>query len=261
MPSPFPGMDPYLEGYEWESFHAAFMVDLADALSPRLPEQYVVRPQRRVYVEHTFSSDPEVETIIADGVILRPPQNGSSGAVATLPEVGTATGVEVVLPMPVTHYETYLTVRELETMEVVTVIELLSPTNKRGGDGRRAYLEKREEVLKSRTNLVELDLLRGGRRLPTVTPLPPGDYFAIISRMGRRPMATVIPWTLRDRLPTISVPLRREDADVPLDLQAAFTQRYDRGGYRRSSMYRMALDPSLLPEDREWAAQLVQPAS
>jgi hypothetical protein len=133
-------------------------------------------------------------------------------ATAPARQVGTsAQPVECLLPGPLEHRETYLVIRELPSMEVVTVIETLSPSNKRAStDGREQYLEKREEILRSRTNLVELDLLRGGKRLPVIA-LPPGDYYALVRRGQRPRRVDVFAWTLRQSMPTILVPLKQGD--------------------------------------------------
>ena len=163
--------------------------------------------------------------------------------------------------MPEQRRESYLVIRLQETMEVVTVLETLSPSNKRpGGDGRREYLQKRETLLQSQAHLIELDLLRGGQRLPTATPLPPGDYYALVSRRPRGPRAAVYAWTLRDRLPTIPVPLKEGDADVPLDLQAAFATVYDRARYDLSVRYAAELQPPLSADDALWVRELLAAA-
>jgi hypothetical protein len=151
--------------------------------------------------------------------------------------------------------ETYLVIREVETLEIVTVIETLSPANKRASsDGRDQYLQKREEILRSRTNLVELDLLRGGKRLPMVS-VPPGDYYAIVSRGNRRPRADVYAWTLLQPLPTISIPLKPGEPEVPLDLQQAFTAVYDRARYHLSLNYAAPLATPLSEADAAWLEQ------
>ncbi len=258
MPSPFPGMDPFLESQEWEDFHASLNLVIRDSLSPRLAPRYVVRVERRVYVE-SFRDDG-LPFVRPDVAVLRTAETAGAAAVAA----GPATMIEPFeceLPMPEERREVYLLIRLRETMEVVTVLETLSPGNKRaGGDGRREYLEKRETVLQSQAHLVELDLLRGGLRLPTTTPLPQGDYFAIVSRRQRRPRAAVYAWTIRDPLPTIPVPLKKGDPDVPLDLQAAFNTVYDRARYDLSMDYRADLQPPLSEDNAEWARRLVQTA-
>jgi hypothetical protein len=163
-----------------------------------------------------------------------------------------------VLPMPEEKRETYLVIRSRETREVVTVVESLSPGNKRrASDGRREYLRKREEVLQSPTHLVELDLLLGGERLPTITPLPWADYYAIVSLGEPRPRADVYGWTLQDPLPTIPIPLKKGDTDVPLDLQAVFTTVYDRARYDLSIDYAQPLDLPLPEADRQWLLQRI----
>lgn len=207
MPSPFPGMDPFVEMQEWEDFHVTFNVTMSDQLGEKVEPRYVVRVQRREFE--------------CDG-----------------------------------RRETYVVIRERETLEVVTVIETLSPANKRtASDGRQQYLEKRGETLSSHSNLVELDLLRGGMRLPVVG-LPATDYCALVSRARRRPKVSIYPWSIRPALPPISIPLRSEDPDVTLDLQSAFATVYDRARYQLSLDYSAQLEPPLSAEDAAWAKTL-----
>ena len=258
MPSPFPGMDPYIEGQEWEDFHTRFNTALSELLAPKVEPRYVVRVERRVYVEHPSHHERRVRW--ADIALLsaragqarEAPQSSSAAAAVAAP-------VECLLPMPEEHRETYLVIRERETMEVVTVVETLSPSNKQpGADGRDQYLTKRDNVLESRSHLVELDLLRGGERLPTIGALPPGDYYAIVSRSHRRPRAEVYPWRIRQPLPVIPVPLKGRDPDVPLDLQAAFATVYDRARYHLSLDYGASLDPPLSEADQAWVRDLLE---
>lgn len=254
MPSPFPGMDPFIESQEWSDFHVRFISASSDALMPLIAPRYVARVERRVYLEHFAESEktfirPDVAVLDRD---VQPAGPGTSSAVATLDPV------VVALPIPEEQKEAYLYIRERETMEVVTIIEVLSPGNKRlGGDGRREYLEKREEVLRSATHLVELDLLRGGERLPAKRPLPPADYYALVCRSNRRPNAEVYRWTLRQALPTIPIPLARGDEDVLLDLQGGLNTTYERAGYQYSIDYSAALDPPLDEADARWLRETV----
>jgi len=164
----------------------------------------------------------------------------------------------VPLPAPERVREAFLTVRARESMEVITVIEVLSPGNKRANsDGRREYLRKREEVLLSDTHLVELDLLRGGERLPTLRPLPSGDYYALVCRRQQRFQAAVYAWSLRRPLPPIPVPLAAADRDAVVDLQAIFTTVYDRAGYDYALDYRRAIVPPLSLDDQGWVQQIL----
>ncbi|MBI4613107.1 MAG: DUF4058 family protein [Planctomycetes bacterium] len=255
MPSPFPGMDPRIESQRWESFHLQFISDLAYALVPLVRPRYVVLPERRVYVEHSAEDAPAM--FVADAAVAKTREGGALPRVARAARQGTAAVVELTLPMPETRREAFLVLRDREKHEVVTVIEVLSPANKRrGGDGQKEYLRKREEILRSASHLVEIDLLRGGERLPTVEPLPAGDFHAFVSRAERRPRVRVRSWTLRERIPAVAVPLAESDPDVELDLQAVFEAHYDRSGYDYSLDPRAPIDPPLEPGDAAWAKEL-----
>ena len=248
MPSPFPGMDPFLESQEWEDFHTTFNTVLRERLGPSLEPDYLVRVERRVYVE-SVGGEPE-SMRRADIAIVAVDAGPASGLLAM--EAGSPTAV-CELPMPIERQETYLVIRDRETMRVVTVIELLSPANKRSkGDGRNKYMMKREEILSSSTHLVELDLLRGGMRLPVVGTLPTGDYYAIISRAKHRPKCEVYAWALSDKLPVIPIPLKHGDPDASVPLQEVFDIVYQRARYDLSVKYTAQLDPPLTPDELRW---------
>lgn len=254
MPSRFPGMDPFIEDQEWEDFHSRFNTAISEALAPGVEPRYIVRVERRIYVEHGLESEDQVRW--ADVSVL---WSGTDASVATVPSAATATSlvpVECLLLGPQERRETYLVIREVPSMEIVTVIETLSPANKRGSsDGREQYLAKRQEILQSRTNLVELDLLRGGKRLP-VAGLPHGDYFALVSRGHRRPRTDVFHWTLRQSLPTIPIPLKKDEPEVPLDLQIVFTTVFDRARYQLSLNYSTKPTLKLSESDEKWMREL-----
>lgn len=210
MPSPFPGMDPFIEGQRWQDFHARFINDLADLLLPAVRPRYVVDVEQYVYLAH---GDEERQR--------------------------------------------FLTIRDREFRKVVTVIELLSPTNKTPGDGFTEYLVKRTNIFHTMANLVEIDLLRRGQRLPTREPLAPADYYAFVCRTERLPKVEVYAWTLRDRLPAIPVPLASGEPDVSLDLQEAFTKTYDRSGYDYALDYRRAVEPPLDASTSDWVRTML----
>jgi hypothetical protein len=250
-------MDPCIESQLWEDFHHAVIEVIREALIPQTRPRYVVRVEERVYIEHVPHSD--LAFIRPDVTVLE--RTAHRGA----PERAAATAAPVAIvpvllhvPVPERVHEAFLTIRERETMEVITVIEVLSPGNKRAGsDGRREYLRKRGDVLLSATHLVELDLLRGGERLPTIEPLPPGDYYAFVCRRQHRFQAEVFAWLLSQPLPPIPVPLAEVDPDIVLDLQTICTTVYDRAGYDYSLNYRQPILPPLNDSEQAWAQQIL----
>lgn len=276
MPSPFPGMDPFIEASDWEDFHARFINGLADALVPAVRPEYSVRTERRLYIDQpgdepsTYRADlavicdvdptaaKEVRQSSVDYQNALPSSNSENANSADT----TIVPVEMFLPGPIERLENYLVIRQLSSGEIVTVIELLSPTNKRvGSEGRRAYLRKREEILSTRVNLIELDLLRGGARLPTDQPLPAGDYFAFVCRAKRRRFASVYAWPIGHRLPIIPVPLAIDDREVSLDLQQVFCDVYDRAGYDYSLKYNVNVVPPLSAEQMKWVDPVLRARS
>ncbi|MGD9856185.1 MAG: DUF4058 family protein [Planctomycetaceae bacterium] len=249
MPSPFPGMDPFIESQKWRGFHTRLITALSDALVPTVLPRYVVDVEDFVYLVK--------ETGEAQGVIGPDVHLADTGAAWREPRAsGTlALAVEPVLhelPTPDEITQHYLTIRTRTGNEVVTVIEVLSPWNKRGGDGFRDYWTKRSNVLIGSANLVEIDLLRGGRRLPTREPLQPGDYYAYVTRQPAVSEAEVYAWSLRQPLPRIPIPLAADDREVQLDLEDVFTTTYDRGGYRHLLDYEENVEPPLAPDDAAW---------
>lgn len=250
MPSPFPGMDPFIENQRWKSFHSSFIADLGAALTALVRPRYVIDVEESVYLAH---EDGDLLRVIAPDLAVRTEAgwldtNDGMTAIVTDP-------VLLTLPMIDPIEEHYLSIRSADNDAIVTVIELLSPTNKRSRDGRTEYLNKRNAVLHSEANLVEIDLLRGGRRLPTVESLPNGDYFAFVTRVERRPKIEVYSWPLDRRLPTIPIPLSEGDPDVQLDLQAVFDTTYDRAGYDYALKYSKPIDPPLSESQQAWVAE------
>ena len=254
MPSPFPGMDPYLESPElWPDVHATLMNAVREQLVPKLRPRYFVGVERRVYLVE--EGDPGRSMIVPDAVILAERNKARSSAPA--PAARRIPTVLLTMLEDLEVGELRLLIRRVGTRELVTVIELLSPTNKVGGSrGRDVYLAKRREVLRSRVHLVEIDLLRGGERIPSADPLPPGDYLVHVSRADKRPQGEVYSWMLRDGVPEIAVPLGEGDTDVELDLGLGLQQSYDRGGYDLVLDYKSPPVPLLRAEDRAWASEL-----
>lgn len=252
MPSPFPGMDPYIEAQEWGDFHTTFNTIVRELLTPALGERYFIRVERRLYVEHE-SDDSDDSNLRVSDVAVVADRLSEPGGRTLVDSHAAAEPHTCILAIPEERREAYLVIREREEHSVVTVIETLSPANKRrGGDGWRAYQEKREQVLRSQSHLVELDLLRRGARMPLdVRPSPPPfDYYALVSRAERRPKADVYCWSLLERMPVIPIPLLEDDPDLQLDLHEAVSVVYERAAYQRSLDYSAELTPPLPQEAR-----------
>jgi len=242
-------MDPFLELQEWEDFHSALNMAMRDHLALELRPNYAVRVERRIYVERGIE-EPSLRR--ADVAVLVDPL--SDGARPATPGSTTMTlePVECIVPMAEEHRESRLIIRERDTMEVVTVIETLSPANKRpGSQGRREYLEEREAIPDTRASLVELDLLPGGQRMP-VGGLPEGDYFALVRRGWRRSRADVYAWKLEDRLPVIPIPLKQGDREASIDLQVVVNDVYERAGYDMTLNYDAELTAPLNDTSKRW---------
>jgi uncharacterized protein DUF4058 len=254
MPSPFPGMDPYIEGQVWKDFHGAFLYEMRTELVRQVRPEYEVLAQEDVYVE--YAEDRGRRTIEPDlligGTAARTPRSGTDLITPAAP---------VPVPLPALALEeerhTFLEITRLPGRRLVTVLELLSPTNKQPGDkARDRYLEKRRDIQASSVHLVEIDLLRGGARLPMESPLPPAAYYLLVSRWERRPIADVTPLALRAPLPQMLVPLLDEDA-AGVDLQSVFESVYDRAGYDYILDYATPVVPPLEEEDALWAEACV----
>ncbi|MDB5331237.1 MAG: hypothetical protein JWP03_2388 [Phycisphaerales bacterium] len=262
MPSPFPGMDPYIEACgRWPGLHLHLIIRCADQLNERLPSQYVATLGERIELIDEQNFRLKNRAIGPDVAILRDPDRtkarntGPKSSMATLEPHTLPQDVEV-LDLP---KQPYVEIMYLPEERVVTDIEVLSPSNKRAGSkDRLAYLTKRKNLLVHDVSLVEFDLLLGGERLELQEPLPQGDYFAFVTRSIRPHECDVYNWSVRDPLPTLPIPLRTEDGEVLLDLAAAFVQSYDRGRMHRFLHYGEPI-LELSETDRIWAAQHVAP--
>ncbi len=250
MPSPFPGMNPYFEQADhWPDFHSEFLTTLRRQLDPRLGPDYIVRLEEHVYIQ----LPPEPRRLLGrPDISVTGTETGTPGR-ANLGVLEAP--AEVRLPVMDVERLAYLEIRDRRGHEIVAVIELLSPSNKRPGDDRLQYLAKRREILRSPSHLVEIDLLRGWEPMPA-DDRPEGDYSILVSRAGRRPAAEFWPIRLRDRLPLIPIPLRAPDPDGQIDLQEVLHHAYDGPGYQKF-IYDGAPEPPLSAEDAKWAGGFV----
>ncbi len=251
MPSPFPGMDPYIEHPDvWSDFHGGLADEIRAQLNKTIQPRYVARMVPRVTyelveIERTRSVRPDV------GVWK--PRRG--------PEDEGATQTAVISPPPVENMVALelpprlFTVEVVETgaMRLVTAIEILSPVNKQPGmDAHDEYQRKRRELPRSSAHLIEIDLLRAGRRPPLERPVQPAPYYVVLSRKERRPYVDVWPIQLADSLPTIPIPLLEPDPDGALDLGAVVSAVYERGGYATIIDYSQPPPPPLTDAEAVW---------
>lgn len=256
MPSPFPGMDPFIEMEEWSDFHGAMIFAFRGQLAPQLRPKYVVRAETRVYLERSFL---EPQSFQPDVRIIRSAKNGKRASTAARGQAAVLEPELFDIPMPEELREHFLIIRDRDRREVVTVIEVLSPANKRrGSEGFREYYAKRDELLTKHVHLIELDLLRGGIRPASVQPLAPTtDYCAFTHRVELRPKAQVLQWTVRESLPLLPIPLGHGDSDAVLNLQEAFASAYEGGEYDVTIDYAAKLVPPLRKTDGPWLKQLL----
>ncbi len=265
MPSPFPGMDPYLEDpARWPDVHQRLITYTADALQPQLGPGYYARMGERVYVvmpPHDMYPD-----VVLVERRLREPVPSLAGTApsteASAEEAAPDWPVIITLP-PVEHREPFVEIVHAAGDEVVTIIEVLSPANKTPGEGLRQYRQKQQQILNSQAHLVEIDLLAGGE--PTIAvpeeslaSLTPHRYRVSVRRGPERHHFEVYPIRLTHTLPRVHVPLRAPDPDVDLNLPAVFTQCYSDGRYAGLVDYRHPPRAPLSAEEAAWVDGLLK---
>lgn len=256
MPTPFPGMDPYLERPSmWPGVHNRLIVAIADDLSPRVRPHYYVAVEERVYFsEDEDGRDPFVG--IPDAIITGTTGNGGSPSAPYEPLPKGVAMTTVHVGIPVQAREAYLELRDTGTGSVVTVIELLSPSNKRPGKGRDLYERKRARFLETWTHMVEVDLTRAGEPMRFADNGSVSDY-RILIRRGGTPRATLYTFGVRHAIPAFRLPLKRGDAEPVLDIGKLLHELYDRAGYDLALDYTSQPTPPLSPVDSEWADALL----
>jgi len=263
MASPFPGMDPYLEGEMWQEFHERFANQISVQLLPQLKPKYVALLAKRYAVDRVSLGvvEPKEKTrIVYPDVHVVQPHRGATvlgGARANVSVMEPT----IELPSPVLEEVPLLSVeiRDVAQRRLVTVIEILSPVNKRG-DGARDYANRRLELMQTATHLLEIDLLCQGERIELMGELPPAPYYVYLSRSERRPFTQVWALSLRKPLPTLPVPLLQPDPDVFLDIQAALTACFELVGYEELLDYTIAPPSGLNENDTLWIVETLQTA-
>lgn len=261
MPSPFPGMDPYLEDPTlWPGVHQRLITYTADVLQPEVRPRYHARIGERLYVVQP--PHPMYPDVV---LVQRPRAVREARVVAPMADVATLeadTPVVLAIP-PVEHREPFVEIVHTAGGEVITVIEVLSPANKTPGEGHHLYRRKQQEILDSSVHLVEIDFLSEGPHTVAISEealasLKERRYLVSVNRAAtERYQFELYPVPLQRRLPRISVPLREPDPDVVLDLQAVFTRCYDNGGYEDFVDYHRPPPVSLSSEEMVWLESLL----
>lgn len=245
-------MDPYLEHPAlWPDVHDSLITAIRDELSPLVAPRYYVGLERRTYLlkpdDVVFIGRPDIAVVAGSQ-----PQ-----VLSTLPlaDVGV---MDVDVPMNDEVDENFLEIHEVKTGKLVTILELLSPANKLHNQGRQAYEEKRNYVFRSRTNLVEIDLLRAGEPMPVVGRPVQSDYRILISRGSQRPRAQLITFNLRQSIPVFSLPLLPGDEEPLVNLGAILHALYERARFDLRLDYTQPPVPPFAEEDAAWARELLQ---
>jgi hypothetical protein len=261
MPSPFPGMDPYIEARGlWGDFHDDLISEIKRALAQAAPERYLVRTGERSYVVLVESEGKISRPFVPDVSVTatrgrKKPSRKSAAALAE--PTGAIEPVEMCAFIDEEHREAFVEIYEATPEQrLVTCIEVLSPSNKQPNTpGRDLYHRKRQSLLLGNVSLVEIDLLRGGERMPMLDPWPDSPYTLLVSRAKLFRHCKVWPVHFQRPLPVIPVPLAKPDPDIPLNLQPMIDAIYQRSRYERSIDYTKPVTPPLGPEEAAWLEQ------
>ena len=261
MRSPFPGMDPYIEvSHLWEDFHSHLVDEIYRALSDVLPDRYVVRAGERSYIALAQVDDePDERHFLADVAVASSRSSTkrsrkSKGSTHASDDQATPGAVLMRALIKADYREAFLEIRQVDPdHKLVTGIEVLSPSNKSPGTkGWRLYYRKRQAFLGGYANLVEIDLLRRGQRMPMITPWPDSPYYLLTSYKKRRRHFHVRPAYSTEELPPLTVPLAPPDPDISLALQPLVDAIYARSRYVRDIDYRRPLTPPLSAAEQAW---------
>jgi hypothetical protein len=256
-------MDPYLEHKDlWLSFHNGLAYEIQAHLNQYIQPSYFARTTARViYDVVEISAGPSANSyaIYPDVGVWESASSGSGIAVAA--STITPAPVESLILQEIALRQHSVEIRQTETKMLVTVIEILSPVNKRPGhEAYEEYLRKRRDILRSSVHLLEIDLLRAGTRPRLERPVPPAPYYIVLSRANRRPKVEVWPIQLAERLPVLPVPLLEPDPDTPLDLAQVVASVYERGAYGVEIDYRQQPPPPLSEAEAAWVERLLHEA-
>lgn len=236
--------------------HSALIGYFRDALSEQLPDDLSARQEEGIAIQ--MENGPE--RFRADIAVLEDGSWRSGVAPVWAPGKESEGGVTVTEPVilemePAT--ERWIEIRE-ESGRLVTVIEILSPANK-WGEGRDVYRRKQQAYIDARVNLVEIDLLRAGRHTLAfdwglLEPERQTNYAVCVFRASRPFARAVYPSCMSRPLPVISVPLRQEDADIPVALQPLLNRAYSNGRHWQGD-FTTPLLPTMPENQAAWVRE------
>lgn len=259
MPSPFPGMDPYLEGYLWPDVHNALANKIRQLLAPRLRPRYAVRLEIYVVEDSTPETEigimyPDVEIMLSGGQRALAQNTSSAATAASL--AGTPAALTIPVFEPVAVRVPTVEIRDVASNQLVTCIEILSPVNKRDS-GLASYRQKRQRLYHAGVHMLEIDLLRRGARALAHPRVPDSAYLIALTR-AHSGATQLWPLELHDALPAVPVPLGEPDPDSLIELGTALAAIYDEAGYDLSIDYTQPPPPPALNEpDAAWLRQLL----
>lgn len=258
MPSPFPGMNPWLERPAlWPDVHDSLLMSLRGALAPLLRPKYFLSAQQRTVLAVV---PPDPQPIFPDLAVL---ELSHSSLPADVAAAAFDEPLIVEIPAQETITEDYLEVVEVASQQVITIIEILSPSNKRSGEDRQAYIAKREKIFRAPINFVEIDLLRGWSPMPFTLSKTNGhlsQYRILVKRRTSLRRAFLYPFDVRDTIPVFPLPLQPGDVEPPVRLGAALKEIYDEYGYDLCLNYHESPEPPLNDADAQWAAEILRAA-
>jgi hypothetical protein len=215
-------MDPYLEDEKlWPLFQHQLVNCLYQILLPGLVDRYRARVGQRSYV----TEQPLFTSVVREE-----------------------------------HQEQFIEIRQRSDNRLITLVEVISPSNKMTVAGRQAFLDKRKEGRSAGANLVEIDLVLQGQPLLDYSRegLPDWDYAVTVSRSTQPDRYEIYTATLQKRLPRFRLPLASDDRDTVLDLHAAFTRCYDQGSFSSKIDYKRDPPTAVKDEDKKWLNELLR---
>jgi len=222
MPSPFPGMDPYLEGEKlWPAFQHQLVACLYQTLLPGLVDRYRARVGHRRYA---------TEQALFTSIIREE------------------------------HEEEFIEIRQRNDSRLITLVDVVSPTNKTTSAGRAAYLEKRKEAKSSNSNLVEIDLVLQGQPMLDYSRegLPDWDHAVTVTRATQPERYEIYTATLQKKLPKFRLPLAADDRDTVLDLQTVFSRCFDQANFMGQIDYLREPPTRVAADDRKWIDEMLR---